>query len=105
MIRSFDLAMNQEALNHLLDNPTVQLQEIKVMCSDTGYTTATLQYRLGEAPFPKRKRRVERYLMFYGINLELNTLLESKRTRLVKLYDFQSEQGTIVVVDYQIKEG
>jgi hypothetical protein len=105
MVKSFDLAMAQEALDQFLDNPDNQLQEIKVTCSKTGYTDALIQYRTGTPPFPKKKRRIKRFTMFYGSCPELNVLLEDKKTRLIKMYDFQTESGTIIVVDYQIKEG
>lgn len=105
MVKSFDLAMNQELLNQFLDNPTIQLEKIQVTCSETGYTNALFNYHFGPSPLPKRKRRIERFLMFYGVNAELNKLLEDKKTRLIQLYNFQTENGNVIVADYQIKEG
>lgn len=104
MIRSFDLASSPEVLNHFLDDLHFELQSLKVSCSDLGLTTLIVEYQRADEVIPRQKRRVERHLLFYGTNPELNATLGDETTELIKMQDFFTAQGIVVVIDYQIKE-
>lgn len=103
MIRTFDLGMDQVIVEQFLNDPQIQLQKVEVFCSELGLTSLVLTYRLGQPAMPRKKRMIVRYLIFHGINKDLNQILSEARYRVIELRHFQTEQGTVAVVDYQIK--
>lgn len=105
MIRVFDLSMEIKELDDTLDNPDVDPVTLRVTCSETGFSS--LHYR-GMPSEERRdmtfKRRFRRFLLFGGKSEPLNNLLQRRDVRIINTYDFMTEQGTIVIVDYETRE-
>jgi hypothetical protein len=103
MIRSFDLAIESEAINGLINSPYMMLERFKIECmKKSGYTTATLHLKKSEDPIErKRYRKIERYILFNGANQELDEILENPVNRINHKHEFITEQGVIIVVDYE----
>ena len=108
MIKSFDLAMEQEAVEVLMNDPQLRIISCTVDClKKTGYTSATFQFEKMKNPMKrKRARKLERFILFNGSNSNLDTVLSDFRKRIVAKYEFVTEQGVIIVLDYEyLKEG
>ena len=104
MIRSYDLAMEEETVETMLNDPHLRLTKLRVGCSESGYTTATLSLQVVEEPIErKRRRRVRRFVLFNGLNHELDQLVDDSNTKIIKQHEFITEQGVIIVLDYELK--
>lgn len=106
MIRVFDLSTHSDHVNDLLNDPKYRLNQLKIYCSEeTGYTTATLRL----TPCPKRTTKFKRYLARYVCDRfghpEVDRLLEDKNVRLIKQHIFPTQEGTVIVLDYQVRKG
>lgn len=102
MIRVFDMSVEMKDIDKLLDDPNHFPTKLKVSCSETGYTT--LFYRGEECDEPREVtylRRFRRFILFGGKSEPLMHLLKRKDIRILKEYEFFTEQGTIIVVDYE----
>jgi hypothetical protein len=107
MIRKFDLLFNPEN-NHLirthLNDPLIQHTSLKVRCSETGFTSLISSFRRLQEKSERPERRIERYLLFHGQNKEVDRILSDATTRLIAAHDFETEQGTVIVLDYRIRK-
>lgn len=104
LFRQFDLSTDNELIDPLLDNPNLMPIELNVGCTEGGYTTLLVHAQRAPEPIVrKRKRRFRRFVLFGGSNEELNLLLEDEKVRVLKRHDFFTEQGVIIVVDYEFK--
>jgi hypothetical protein len=105
MLRSFDLSIFQEQANDLLNDPELSLLSMKISCSEeTGYTVATMHMK----PCDKRDRRFQRFIERFILsteNQELDNRLADKEVRLLNQHIFPTAEGTIVVLDYQVRKG
>jgi hypothetical protein len=100
----YDLSIEFQSVDQILDNPNLLPIELKVTCTETGYTTLLIQAQETDEPVERRyKRRFRRFLLLGGFNRELADLLSSKKNRLIKRHDFFTEQGAIIVIDYETK--
>ena len=103
MFRTFDLALYSSHANKLLNDPCLRLNSMKITCSfETAYTAASMHF----SPCPKKERKYNRYLRRFIVEREnamLDGLLQSPSTRVIKQHVFPIEEGTIVVVDYQVR--
>lgn len=103
MIRTFDLSVFEENVHELLNNERLRLISLNVSCSEeTGYTVATLHL----APCEPRERRFERYLkrfILFESDTEIDEILHNKENRLIKKYIFPTSEGTIIVLDYNVR--
>lgn len=103
MFRSFDLALYSSHVDKLLNDPGLRLNNMKISCSfETGYTSVSLNL----SPCPKKERKYNRHLRRFIVERDnpiLDGLLQSKSTRVIKQHVFPIEEGTIVVVDYQVR--
>lgn len=106
LFRQFDLSLDEEIkrIDQILDNDHLMPIELKVGCTDGGFTTLTVRAQKSNSPIErKRKRRFRRFVLFGGVNEDLNQLLEDENVRLIKRHDFFTELGAIIVVDYETK--
>lgn len=103
MFRTFDLSIYSSNANQLLNDPCLRLISLKISCSfETGYTTADLRL----APCPKKEPKFKRYIRRFIVeqaNQELDELLGNEKVHIIKQHVFPTVEGTIVVVDYQVK--
>lgn len=105
MYRAFDLSVAATEANQLLNNPELRLVSLSVSCSaETAYTVASLRFTSCEPQERKFSRRLERFIMFEGENSDLDFRLSDKNFRLIKQYVFPTSEGTVVVLDYQIRK-
>lgn len=104
MFRVFDLSIYASNANELLNNPCLRLISLKISCSfETGYTTANLRF----SPCEKRETKFKRYLKRFRVEQDdhqLDELLQDKDVRIIKQHVFPTEDGSIVVVDYQVRK-
>jgi hypothetical protein len=102
MFRVYDLSINQEVVEQLLNDPYVSLISLNVACSESGYTTVSVRYtRVKEKLERKRRRKLERLIIFDGSNPRLDELLEDPSISVINKNDFFSENGVIIVLDYE----
>ena len=103
MIRQFDLAIDEGAVERLLNDPKYQIIKCDVQCSEkTGYTTATLHTRrTREAMRRKRRRKLARFLLLNGTNTKMNEVLEDENYKVLRIFEFTNEHGVIIVLDYE----
>lgn len=105
MYRAFDLSALQDIANEFLNNEHLQLVSLNVSCSaETAYTVAALRFVPCERKERKFTRRLERFVLFEGVNSHLDERLSDKNVRLIRQYIFPTNEGTIVVLDYQIRK-
>lgn len=106
MIRSYDLAIDKENVERDINDPYLMIQNCRVGCSDGGFTTVTLHFRKTREPICRKRHRViERFILFDGQNAYLDSKLEDERIRLLHKHEFITEQGVIIVLDYELKNG
>lgn len=105
MFRVFDLSIERELVEELINSPTCKIIEMKTFCSaETGYTTVHLRYNEVTEPIKRRRRRcVRRFVLFYGLNDDLNKIMDNPGTKLIKREQFLTAQGVIIVLDYELK--
>jgi hypothetical protein len=107
MLRAYDLSSMTEKANELLNDPSLRLISLNISCSaETAYTVASMRL----APCPARETRFNRYLERFILlggsgNHDLDRKLADKNVRLLKQHIFPTSEGTIVVIDYQVKKG
>jgi hypothetical protein len=106
MIRVFDLAVFTDKANDLLNDPNYRLNQLKIYCSEeTGYTTATMRL----TPCAKRNLKFKRFLKRFVCESfghpEIDELLRDKNVRLIKQHIFPTAEGTVIVLDYQVRKG
>lgn len=107
MIRAYDLSCMTEKANEYLNEPTLRLISLNVTCStETAYTVASMRL----APCEKRDTRFNRYLERFILlerngNPDLDRRMKDPNTRLLKQYIFPTAEGTVVVIDYQVRKG
>jgi hypothetical protein len=107
MLRAFDLsAMEDVAIQHL-NNPNYRLLTLKISCSaETGYTVATMRFASCERRETKFVRMLKRFVFSGGSgNPEIDRLLADKNVRLIKQHEFPTGEGTVVVLDYNVRKG
>lgn len=104
MFQQFDLSIESESLDAALDDIRFEPIELNVMCTETGFTTILVRLQEAEEPQERRfKRRFRRFLLLGGRNDQLLHLLNDKKIRVIKRHDFFTEQGAVIVLDYEIK--
>lgn len=107
MIRAYDLSSMTEVANEHLNNPHLRLISLNISCSaETAYTVASMRL----APCPPRDTRFNRYLERFILlerfgNPVLDRRLADKNVQLLKQYVFPTAEGTVVVIDYQVRKG
>jgi hypothetical protein len=106
MIRAYDLSSMTEKANQDLNDPDLRLISLNISCSaETAYTVASMRF----APCEKRERKFNRYLERFIVlgnkNPDLDRRLSDPNTRLLKQYIFPTAEGTVVVIDYQVRKG
>lgn len=104
MFRKLDLSIYSSNANSLLNHPNLRLIKMDINCSfETGYTTAEMRFE----PCEKRPLRFKRYLRRFLVdeqeNEDLDELLKNKDIRVIKHHVFPTESGTVVVIDYHMK--
>jgi hypothetical protein len=95
-----------DKVNEHLNDPYYRLNQLKIYCSEeTGYTSATLRL----TPSPKRHTRFKRYIKRFVCDSfghpEIDELLSDRNVRLIKQHIFPTAEGTVIVLDYQVKKG
>lgn len=105
MHRSFDLSAMATSANEWLNDSEKRLISLSISCSaETAYTVASMRF----VPCEKQERRfirnLERFIMSDGENPFLDERLSNKDVRLIKQYVFPTNEGTVVVLDYQIRK-
>lgn len=104
MYREFDLSVAAREADQLLNNPTLRLVSIDIFCSaETAYTRASLRFIPCEPRKRKFIRKLRRFVLFEGANPQLDERLSNENVRLIKQYVFPTSEGTVVVLDYQIR--
>jgi hypothetical protein len=81
---------------------------MEISCSkETAYTVANLRFALCKDLRETRFHRfIERYLLIdRNGNPELDKKMEDPNVRLIKQYVFPTTEGTVVVIDYQVRKG
>jgi len=103
MKKVFKLEEDEIDLNKMLNDPKIRLKHIRVNCDKkTSLTTVVVDYSVGEVELKRvRKRRINRFHLLDGTDRSLDTILESKDYRVVKQYDFVTENGLVVVLDFE----
>lgn len=102
MIRSYDLSIEKEVVEQMINDPHLMLQKYRVGCGESGFTTATLYLQKVVEPIERKRHRViERFILFDGTNQEVDRILEDKKYRVLRQYEFITEQGVIIVLDYE----
>lgn len=105
MFRAFDLSAMEDVVNELLNSPYLRLQSMKISCSaETAYTVASLRLIPCEKQERKFIRKVERFPLVAGAHPLLDERLSNKDIQLIHQYVFPTSEGTIVVLDYQIRK-
>lgn len=102
MIHSYDLGMEAEVVEGVLNNPYIRLFKCVVSCSEQGFTTVNLHTEKSSEPIKRKRHRViQRFLMFNGTNADMNKILENEKYRIIHRYEFITKQGVIIVLDYE----
>lgn len=105
IFRQFDLAIYFEEVDNILNDPNLYVTEIKVSCSEIGMTSLIITALDAKVPMErKRKRHFRRFLLHAGINEELIEILSDDNARVLNRHDFFTEQGAIVVLDYEVNK-
>lgn len=103
ILRQYDLAIYFEEVDNVINDPYIYPYEIKVDCSPIGAASVTIYAKEMDVPRnQKRKRRFRRFLLLAGMNEELVQLISDENVRVLNRHDFFTEQGTIVVLDYEV---
>lgn len=100
--------MDRDGICDLLNDPSFRVIKCEVDCmKKTGFTSANIEYEQTKSTVKrKRRRRIERFLLFGGSNSKLNEILDDAGKRIVAKYQFVTEQGVIIVLDYEyLNEG
>lgn len=104
IFRQFDLASEYEIVDELFDNPRLMPIELRPSCSETGYTTLLFHAQeVDEAVKRRWKRRFRRFPLYNGVSEELNQLMEDENVRILNRYDHFTENGAIIILDYEFK--
>lgn len=102
MLKIFDLGMEEEYLESMLNDPEILLTKCSVFCGETGFTTVSVDMEKAKEPIKrKRHRKLKRFLMFNGGNRELDEILENPINKIIHKYEFMTKQGVIIVLDYE----
>lgn len=102
IFRQYDLAIYQEEVDNIINDPFISPSELSVTCSGVGSVSLLIHARKTDKPREmKRNRHFRRFLLFGGVNEELIELLSDEKVRVLNRHDFDTEQGSIVVLDYQ----
>lgn len=105
IFRQYDLAIYHEEVDNVLNDPYLFPTELKVSCTDEGSASVLITAYPSKTPRPiKRNRHFRRFLLHAGENSELTNLLMSDDTRILNRHDFFTEQGAIVIVDYEVNK-
>lgn len=103
MFRVYDLSVEQEVVEQRLNDPYMYLIDLNIACSDSGYTTASLRCMPSRQRIErKRTRKIQRFIIFDGSNPDLDELLMDPDVKVINKLDFFSENGVIIVLDYEI---
>lgn len=107
MYRALDLSTLEDKANELLNDPYYRLLSLKISCSEeTAYTVASMQFAPCEKRETKFKRQLERFILIGGMgHPELDKRLADKKVHLIKQYVFPTAEGTVVVLDYNVRKG
>lgn len=105
MIRSFNLPNDEYELNGLLNNDKIRAKHIRVNCDKKTSTTLILvdYIELKEQRTHIRTRKIERFHLLNGEDDRLNRITNSDEFRIVHRYDFLTDGGVVVVIDYEDK--
>jgi hypothetical protein len=105
MLRTFHLPDEEYDLNILLNDRKIRSKHINVNCDrKTSVTTVLVDYiELNEPRNQTRKRKIRRFHLLNGEDAELNQITNSTHFRVVYKYDFLTDNGTVVIVDYEDK--
>ena len=103
MFRSVSLNLDEDYLNDVLNDEELSLISMSISCSEeTAYTTATIRMKPCEPHERKFRRCVRRFMANEGYR-PIDEILNDPKTRLIKLYNFPTAEGIVVVLDYQVK--
>lgn len=106
MLRAFDLSAQEELANQQLNDPDYRLLQLRISCSEeTGYTVATMRFAPCERRETKFERKLERFVLISGGHPLIDKRLADKRVRLIKQHIFPTSEGTVVVLDYNVRKG
>lgn len=105
IFKQYDLAIYFEEVDNIINDPYLYPIELNVNCSEIGSATIIIHAKEISSPRPiKRKRHFRRFLLHGGVNEELIDLMADENVRVLNRYDFFTEQGAIVVIDYQVNK-
>lgn len=107
MLRTIDLGAMEDVVNQYLNDPDYRLLSLKIFCSEeTGYTVATMRFAPCERRETKYTRMLRRFTLEGGTgHPEVDRLLGDKNVRLIKQHVFPTSEGTVVVLDYNVRKG
>lgn len=104
MRRLFDLSHDPAELDTFLNDEFYYIEDIEFdFQKKTGRTTAFIRYSYNKYPLPQKKlrRRIRRFVLFDGINHELNELFNNKYVKVIEEEVYKNEISVVVVVHYQ----
>lgn len=106
MLRAFDLSAMEDEVNQHLNDPELRLISLDIYCSEeTAYTVANLRLAACEKREFRFYRYLKRYILLGGIgHPEVDKTLNNPDVRLIKYYMFPTAEGTVVVLDYQVRK-
>ena len=105
IFRRYDLAVYFEELDEALNDPYLYPTEISPFCTDTGYATVLVRaQRIREPRKISRKRHFRRFLLLNGMSEELVSIMMDEKNRILNRYDFFTEQGDVVILDYEVNK-
>ena len=103
MFRTLDLSNYSSNASQLLNDPCLRLIKMNISCDfETGHTTVSMRLSRCEPREIKFKRYLKRFFVDQW-NDQLDEMLKNKNIRIIKQHVFPTIEGTIVVLDYQIK--
>lgn len=108
MYRSYTLGLDDHDVNRILNSRRYVIHKVEHYISDSGVAGTILHYDRAFNDYTRRERVYERtvekfYLDSSGANPYLDDILEDRRNRVITMLSKFTEQGPIVVIDYEHK--
>lgn len=109
MYRSYTLGLDDHDINRILNSRRYVVQKVEHYISDSGVAGTILHYDRAFNAYTRRERLYERtvqkfYLDSAGANPYLDDILEDRANRVITMLSKFTEQGPIVVIDYERKQ-
>lgn len=108
MFRSFTLGVDDYELSRVLNSRRHLVQKVDNYIADSGVAGTLLQYTDVHNEYSKRESPYRREIRKFhlgegGMNEEVDQILEDRNNVIIQLLSKFTEEGPVVVVDYETK--